>query len=158
MGGKQGNHCQWPRHPHPCPCESPQTSSLLPSSPAKAPGDRGRPHLDLGLLPARRWLVNGHFDGLLVIGHHDGPQRAVLRVHLRVIHGPETVELQVLQVPVGGGRKGTMALLLAWDLPPALTPPSRICSLSRLQKGYHLSHHAHHRFVPFLRQFSFGWK
>lgn len=58
-----------------------------------------RTHLDLGLLLARCWLINGHLDGFLIIGHHDGSQRAVLRVYLRVIHGPETVELQVLQVP-----------------------------------------------------------
>lgn len=74
--------------------QEPTTPSLLSSSPR-------RPHLDLGLLPARRWLVDGHLDGFFVIGHHDGTKRAVLRVHLRVIHRPETMELQVIQVPVG---------------------------------------------------------
>lgn len=60
-----------------------------------------RPHLDLGFLFARCWLINGHLDGLLIIGHHDGAQRAVFCVHLCVIYRPETVELQILQVPVG---------------------------------------------------------
>lgn len=58
--------------------------------------------LDLGLLLAQCWLVDGHLDGLLIVGHHDGAQRAVFCVHLCVIHRPETVKLQVLEVPVGG--------------------------------------------------------
>ena len=55
--------------------------------------------LYLRLLPARRRLVDGHLDGLLPVGHHDRPQRRVVRVHLLVVHRPEAVEDQVLLVP-----------------------------------------------------------
>ena len=57
--------------------------------------------LDLGLLLARRRLVDGHLDGLLPVGHHDGPQRRVVGVHLLVVHRPEPMEEQVLLVPKG---------------------------------------------------------
>ena len=55
--------------------------------------------LDLGLLPARRRLVDGHLDGLLPVGHDDGPQRREVGVQLLVVHRPEPMEEQVLLVP-----------------------------------------------------------
>lgn len=78
--------------PQPFHGESPPASPLLPSS-HQGRWSQGQAHLDLGLLLARRWLINGHLDGLLIIGHHNGPQSTVLRVYLRVIHRPEPVEL-----------------------------------------------------------------
>lgn len=117
-----------PPHAHPYPHKSSQI-------PNQAPRAQSRPHLDLRLLPARRWLINGHLDGLLVIGHHNGTQRAIFCVHLRVIHRPETVELQVLQVPAGWpeGHVGSECQLGTGS--PPLFSPSRICSLSRLHEG-----------------------
>lgn len=91
------------------------------------------PHLDLRLLPARSWLVDGHFDGFLVVGHHNGAQRAVLRVHLRVVHGPEPVELQVFQVPAEW--PGAHPLSACGDLPTLFpSPPLSIHPLHRILK------------------------
>lgn len=56
-------------------------------------------HLDLGFLLARCRLIDGHFNGLLIVGDHDGAQGTELGVQLFVIHGPEAVEEQVLLVP-----------------------------------------------------------
>lgn len=58
--------------------------------------------LDLALPLPRRWLVDGHLDGFLPVGHDDGAEGGVLGVDLRVIHRPEPVEHEVLLVP--GGR------------------------------------------------------
>ena len=64
-------------------------------------------YLDLGLPLARGRLVDGHLDGLLVVGDHDGAQRAVVRVDLLVVDGPEAVEHQTLLVPAEGKKKKT---------------------------------------------------
>lgn len=44
-------------------------------------------------------LVDRHLNGLLVVGHHDGTERAEVCVELLVINRPETVEEQVLFIP-----------------------------------------------------------
>ena len=59
--------------------------------------------LNLRFLLAVRRFVDRHFHGLLVVGDDDGAKRGVLCVDLRVVHGPETVELQATNVPLGGG-------------------------------------------------------
>lgn len=51
-------------------------------------------------LPDGRF-VDGHLDRLLVVGHHDRTQRRVLRVHLLVVHRPESMELQHMLIPLG---------------------------------------------------------
>lgn len=43
-------------------------------------------HLNLGFLLAKRWLIDGHLNGLFVVGDHDGAQGAELCVQLLVIH------------------------------------------------------------------------
>lgn len=107
------------------------TQASAPSEPAGLLPHCLLPHLDLRLLPARGWLINGHLDGLLIVGHYDGAQRAVLRVHLCVIHGPEPVELQVFQVPAEW--PGDTPLSALGD-PPTLfpSPPLSIYPLCRI--------------------------
>ena len=56
--------------------------------------------LDLGLLLAGRGLTDRHFDRLLEVGDHDGPQGREVGVDLRVVHRPEPVE-HVLHGQVG---------------------------------------------------------
>lgn len=55
--------------------------------------------LDLRLALARRRLVDGHLDGLLVVGDDRRAQGRVLGVHEVVVDGPEPVEEQVVLVP-----------------------------------------------------------
>ena len=55
-------------------------------------------------------LVDGHLNGLLVVGHYDRSQRRIVGVHLRVVHRPEAVEEERLLVP--GGRVHHCALRL----------------------------------------------
>lgn len=43
-------------------------------------------HLNLGFLLARCRLIDGHLNGLLVVGDHDGAQGTELGVQLLVIH------------------------------------------------------------------------
>ena len=55
--------------------------------------------LDLRFLLPWSWLIDGHLDSLLIVGHDHGPQGRVVGVHLRVIHRPEPVEQEVPLVP-----------------------------------------------------------
>jgi hypothetical protein len=56
--------------------------------------------LDLRLALARSRLVDGHLDGLLIVGDHDGAQGRVLGVDLTVVHGPEAMEHQHVLIPL----------------------------------------------------------
>ena len=67
--------------------------------------------LDLGLLFTRRWLIDRHLDGLLVVGDDDRPESGVLGVYLRVVNGPEPVEEKVLLVPPGRVVHGELRLV-----------------------------------------------
>lgn len=66
------------------------------------------------LLSPRRRLVDGHLDGLFIVGHHYGPQGTVMRVDLLVVYGPEPVEHQALLIPgIGGHRTDVLKLVIS---------------------------------------------
>ena len=44
-------------------------------------------------------LIDGHLNRLLVIGNDNGAKSAEFGVHLGVVNGPESVELQDTEVP-----------------------------------------------------------
>lgn len=56
-------------------------------------------YLNLTLPLPRGGFIDGHLDGLLIVGDHDGAERGVVGVDLGVVHGPEAVEHQVLLIP-----------------------------------------------------------
>lgn len=57
---------------------------------------------NLALFLAGCWFINGHFNGLLVVCHHDATERRIFRVNLFIIDGPKAMELQRLFVPLCG--------------------------------------------------------
>lgn len=56
-------------------------------------------HLNLWNTFPRCRFIDGHLDGLFIVGHHYGPQWTVVRVDLLVVYGPEPMEHQTLLIP-----------------------------------------------------------
>lgn len=80
--------------------------------------------LDLGLPETLGRFVDRHLDHLVVVSHHDTPERGVLRVDLLVIDTPETVEVQNLLVPLCGGLH-TLVRLVPDDVIDEFQPRAR---------------------------------
>lgn len=55
--------------------------------------------LDLGLFLTDSWLVDWHFDILVIVCNNDWSQGRILGMHHFVIHRPESVESQTFLIP-----------------------------------------------------------
>lgn len=70
-------------------------------------------HLNLWLLFSCGGFVDGHLNGLFIVGHHYWPQCAVLCVDLFVVYWPESMEHQTLLIP-GSRDTNTKWKLQLW--------------------------------------------